>query len=194
MVFQYDPATYFVETLGGELVVTVTRKLLSPRVRYAVHDVGGTLDFGAAIEIAEAHGVDLRLAGAPRLPFLYVSGRADSTLSYMGANLYPEDVDAALGTLSEQYPDFGLGSFCLELAESADGSTVPRIHIESADCAIAEELRAGIAAWLVSHNRDWAAAADEDSHAPFFDICLTTPGSGVFADNASRIKRRYILN
>lgn len=194
MVFQYDPSTYYIETTGGELVVTVARKLLSPRVRYAVHDAGGTISFRAAIRIADAHGVALPTAGAPRLPFLYVAGRADSTLSHMGANLYPEDVDAALGALMEQYPEFGLGSFCLELAETVDGSTRPRIHLEAGEPAIAEQIRNGIATWLVSHNRDWAAAAQEDPDAPFFDICLTTPGTGVFAGNATRIKRRYILH
>ena len=194
MVFQYDPSTYYIETAGSELLVTVTRKLLSPRVRYAVHDCGGTLTFQAAIEIARAHGVELPTNGAPRLPLLFVAGRADSTLSHMGANLYPEDVDAALGALAEQHPEFGLGSFCLELADAADGTTSPRIHLESEKSAIADQIRDGIAAWLVSHNRDWAAAAAEDRHAALFDICLTTPGTGVFTDNATRIKRRYILN
>jgi phenylacetate-CoA ligase len=194
MIFQYDPSTYHVQTIGGELVVTVTRKLLSPRIRYAVHDAGGTLTFTDAIAITEAHGVALPTTGAARMPFLFVSGRADSTLSHMGANLYPEDVDAALAVLAEHHPEFGLGSFCLELAEAVDGTTRPRIHVEAGQTAQSDQISAGIAAWLVEHNRDWAAAAVEDSRAPFFDICLAAPGSGVFTANAIRIKRRYVLH
>ena len=194
MVFQYDPATYHVETIGGELVVTVTRALLSPRVRYAVHDAGGSLTFRAVLAIAEAHGVRLPTTGAARLPFLYVAGRSDSTLSHMGANLYPEDVDAALGVLAEQHPEFGLGAFCLELADAEDGLSVPRIHIEARNAAPAGQIGRGIAEWLVAHNRDWAAAAAEDPRAVAFDIRLTAPGSGVFEANASRIKRRYVLH
>ncbi|HEU5271150.1 MAG TPA: hypothetical protein VFU36_14585 [Jatrophihabitans sp.] len=217
MVFQYDPATYHVETIDGELVVTVTRTLLSPRVRYAVHDAGGSLSFRSLLAIAEAHGVELPTTGAARLPFLYVAGRADSTLSHMGANLYPEDVDAALGALAEQHPEFGLGAFCLEPAEAADGRSVPRIHVESRDAAgvesrdaaavesrgpaaveatvstVAGQVGTGIADWLVAHNRDWAAAAAEDPRAVSFEIRLTAPGTGVFAANATRIKRRYIV-
>jgi hypothetical protein len=112
----------------------------------------------------------------------------------MGANLYPEDVDAALGTLSDQHPEFALGSFCLELVECADGSTKPRIHVESAAAEIAGDVAAGVATWLVAHNRDWAAVADEEPRALDFDVCLAEPGTGVFAVNASRIKRRYVLS
>ncbi|HST49833.1 phenylacetate--CoA ligase family protein [Jatrophihabitans sp.] len=193
MVFQYDPSTYSVETIGGELVVTVTRRLLSPRVRYAVHDAGGSLSYRTALAIARAHGVELPPGGA-RLPFLYVAGRADSTLSYLGANLYPEDVDAALGALAEEHPELGLGAFCLELADAADGTSVPRIHVEARHTAAAEQIRAGIAGWLVAHNRDWAAAATENAHALAFEIRLAAPGSGVFQANAHRIKRRYVLH
>jgi phenylacetate-CoA ligase len=198
MVFQYDPSTYHVETVDGELVMTVTRPLLSPRVRYAVHDAGGTLGYRDALAIARAHGVRLPTQRAARLPLLYVAGRADATLSHMGANLYPEDVDAALGALAEQHPDFGLGAFCLELVDAADGSSRPRIHVEAAgdavsDCAMAEQVRAGIADWLVGHNRDWAAAAAEDPRALSFQIRLTAPGDGAFQANAHRIKRQYVL-
>jgi len=198
MVFQYDPSTYHVETIDGELVVTVTRRLLSPRVRYAVHDAGGSISYRAALAIAEAHGVRLP-AGGPRLPFLFVAGRADSTLSYLGANLYPEDVDAALGTLADQHPDYRLGAFCLEMVDAPDGTSTPRIHVEAAGfeadvATVAEQLRAGIAEWLVTHNRDWAAAAAEDSRALAFEICPTAAGTGPFQANAGRIKRRYVLH
>jgi phenylacetate-CoA ligase len=193
MIFQYDPARYHVETIGGELVVTVTRRLLSPRVRYAVHDVGGTLTYPAALAIAREHGVELPTGGAARLPFLYVAGRADSTLSHMGANLYPEDVDAALAALAEDHPEFGLGTFCLQLADAADGTTTPRIHIEARDAAPADWIGGAIGEWLVTHNRDWAASAAEDPRALCFDIRLAAPGSGVFEANATRIKRRYVL-
>ena len=139
----------------------------------------------------------LPVGGAARLPFLYVAGRVDSTLSHMGANLYPEDVDAALGVLAEQYPEYGLGAFCLELADIADGLSIPRIHVEAAEArhpAMADRIGTGIADWLVTHNRDWAAAATENPRALSFDIRLAAPGSGVFEANAGRIKRRYVLH
>lgn len=199
MIFQYDPSTYHVEPLDGELVVTVVRRLLSPRVRYAVHDAGGVLDFDRAVAAAGRRGIALPLAGALRLPMLYVTGRADSTLSHMGANLYPEDVDAALGTLADRQPGLELGAFCLSLADAGDGSTRPVVHVEVGDQdarahpGLADLVRTGLADWLVSNNRDWAAAAAEDRRALDFQIDAVAPGSGVFEANAHRIKRQYIL-
>jgi phenylacetate-CoA ligase len=204
MVFQYDPSSYHVETVAGrhgaELVVTVTRRLLSPRVRYAVHDAGGAVSFAAVLAAARAHGITLPVRGAARLPLLYVAGRADSTLSHMGANLYPEDVDAALGALALRRPDLRLGAFCLQLTEAADGTTTPLVHVEvgaaaaRTDPGLDEAIRAALVDWLVEHNRDWVAAAAEDPRALAFGISPAAPGTGVFAVNAGRIKRQYILN
>ena len=117
--------------------MTVTRPLLSPRVRYAVHDAGGARWASrTALAIARAYGVSLPRRGAARLPLLFVAGRADATLSHLGANLYPEDVDAALGALAERQPELGLGAFCLELADAADGTQHGRvIHVEAASRA-----------------------------------------------------------
>ena len=199
MVFQYDPSTYHVETVvgadGPELVMTVTRSLLSPRVRYAVHDAGGTVGLGTVLAVAADHGVDLPTRGMARMPLLFVSGRADSTVSHMGANLYPEDVDAAVGSLADVRPELGLGAFCLAVADTGDGSTVPVVHVESArqDDEVAAEVRGALGEWLVAHNRDWAAAAREDHRALAFDVRPTVPGTGVFAVNAERIKRRYVV-
>jgi phenylacetate-CoA ligase len=202
MVFQYDPSTYYVETIdgadGAELVVTVTRRLLSPRVRYAVHDAGGTVSYRDVLAMAAAHGITLPTHAAVRLPMLFVAGRADSTLSHMGANLYPEDVDAALGSFGQERRELGVGSFCLSITEAADGSTVPVVHVEIGAAAhrgpdTAEAIRAALGRWLVAHNRDWAAAAREDPRALDFRVETAAPGTGVFAANADRIKRRYIV-
>jgi hypothetical protein len=113
----------------------------------------------------------------------------------MGANLYPEDVDAALGELADRCPELGLGSFCLELRDVEDGGSVPVVHVEATrhDAEVAELVRRAIGDWLVCHNRDWATAAREDGRALEFDVRPTSHGRGVFAANAGRIKRRYVV-
>lgn len=202
MLFQYNPLDYHVETNpAGELVVTVTRRcMLSPRIRYNVHDAGGALGFREAIACCRDFGLDplaaVRGEGPTfRLPFLFVRGRSDSTLSYMGANIYPEDVEAALfaGTDARR-----LGAFCLELEDLDNGGVRPCVHVEVTagdlgDRELAGRLSSRISRHLVAASADFAAAVAEDPATAEIAVRLHAPLAGPFAANASRIKRRYIV-
>jgi phenylacetate-CoA ligase len=136
MVFQYDPSSYHIEQVEGqqgpELVVTVLRRTLAPRLRYAVGDAGGVLELHAALATAARFGAHWptgaeavpQAAAMLELPLVYLHGRADSTISFMGANLYPEDVAAGLEDASALplLADVALDAFCLELAGDVDPS------------------------------------------------------------------------
>ena len=60
MVFQYNPLIHFLEVNGQrELICTVSRlDLLSPRIRYNVHDQGGVAPFRDLLRILERFGID----------------------------------------------------------------------------------------------------------------------------------------
>lgn len=198
MVFQYDPCDYYVETVpapGGahELVVTVTRPMLSPRIRYNVGDEGGTIDFAAAMAACRARGLDPATVDRRpfRLPFLFVHGRSDQTLSYMGANLYPEDVAAGIGD-HPQSDD--LGAFCMELAE-LDDEVRPVIHVEARPGVELRptDLAASIRAHLAASSADYRAALSESPAAGDLRVRLWEPGAGPFAANAGRIKQRHVV-
>src|SRR6266566_8301067 len=51
-------------------------------------------------------------------PFFFLYGRRDSTISYMGANIYPIDVE--YGLYRDEALAAAIESFCLQLQESAD--------------------------------------------------------------------------
>lgn len=203
MVFQYDPCDYYVETvspeLGGaggarELVVTVTRPMLSPRIRYNVGDEGGTVGFDAAMAACRALGLAPGEAETRpfRLPFLFVHGRSDQTLSFMGANLYPEDVAAGIG----DHPAADrLGAFCMELAEveDADGDVRPVIHVETTAEVDPREVAAFVRARLAASSADYREALCESPAAGDLRVRLWSPGAGPFAANTGRIKQRRIL-
>ena len=97
MVFQYNPMLHHVETNArGELLFTVCRSAtLSPKVRYNVHDEGGVLRDDELRRPARGLRDHAGVAGPGgfgrlvRMPYLFVFGRADSTVSVMGANIYP---------------------------------------------------------------------------------------------------------
>ncbi|HEU5003550.1 MAG TPA: phenylacetate--CoA ligase family protein [Actinomycetota bacterium] len=205
MLFQYNPLDYYAEAnAAGELVITVNRPaMLSPRIRYNIHDAGGTLGFAQVIGICRDFGLDpLRASAAEsgiapfRLPFLFVRGRSDSTLSYMGANIYPEDVETALFTGSAEAAR--LGTFCLELLELPGAEVRPCVHVEVRRGslpypALERRLAGAVRQRLMAASRDFAAAVAEDPATGDVAIRLHAPGEGPFAGNAGRIKQRYIV-
>ncbi|HEY0870034.1 MAG TPA: hypothetical protein VGD55_06530, partial [Acidothermaceae bacterium] len=209
MVFQYDPSDYYVETIDHELVVTVTRPaLVSPRIRYNVHDAGGTLEYADVITACRALGLDPIAAAFARhpfrpfeLPFLYVHGRADSTISFMGANIYPEDVEQALGECADSDV---LGAFALALIEidGRDGTcdaVRPCVHIEVLDPSrvgdgeLSARLAGVVRDRLLGNSADFRSAVAEDLAAADIRVALHLEGAGPFVGNATRIKRRYIV-
>jgi phenylacetate-CoA ligase len=209
MLFQYNPLDYHVESVAGEhgvpeLVVTVTRRtLLSPRIRYNVHDEGGALSWAGVLDTCRQFGIDPladapRPAGGtqPRLPFLFVRGRSDTTLSFMGANIYPEDVEAGLyADVDEQRC---LGAFALELVDAGGGRQRPCVHVEVLDGAVDDErLRTRVAdrvcRGLAAASSDFRTALAESGEAARPEVRLHLPGTGPFTENARRIKRRYVI-
>jgi phenylacetate-CoA ligase len=201
MVFQYDPTDYHVETIGGELVVTVCRPaVLSPRVRYNIHDAGGSLSYRHVVAVCRDFGLDLERdsqarAAIPvlRLPFLYVHGRSDSTVSVHGANIYPEDVEWGLGEAPDA--DLVLG-YALDIEEDTDGFVRPLVHVETAHPApdgLAERLAQAVRQRLLANSADVRAAAAENPHVTRVVVRLHPPGTGPFVTDARRIKRRYVV-
>jgi phenylacetate-CoA ligase len=208
MVFQYDPCDYYVETVASpsganELVVTVIRPMLSPRIRYNVGDEGGTVGFAAAMAACRRFGLDHSAAEARpfRLPFLFVHGRSDQTVSYMGANLYPEDVAAGIGDSSHAEI---LGAFCMELAEveladgdgDGDGDVRPVVHVEAppGSGVDPDELTRAIVGRLAASSGDYRAALGESPAAGDVRVRLWDPGTGPFTANAGRIKQRHVVD
>jgi phenylacetate-CoA ligase len=204
MLFQYNPLDYYIETNEArELIVTINRlAVLSPRIRYNIHDTGGLIsynrmqavlrDFG----LAPRHEVPKPEQPIFRLPFLYLFGRSDSTVSYMGANLYPEDFEQAL--FSDAEDARRLGAFCLELVDIGGGEQRPCVHVEIVegpvdDEALAERLREHVLAGLLANNRDFRASLSEDRSAGEILVRLHGAGQGPFVLNQGRIKRKYIV-
>jgi phenylacetate-CoA ligase len=214
MVFQYNPLIHFLEVNSlGEVVCTVSRlDLLAPRIRYNVHDAGGILGFSEARNVLREFGFDLdRLneaaeVGGPRgplpwarpipLPFLWIHGRRDATISVMGSNIYPEDVEALL------YRDGEVGrrmhSFMLSVVDDETGTPRPSVAIEITDLAgiddgwrvaAAARLRDGLAAL----NIDYRSSLGEFPLAMLPIVTTFEVGSGPFAGDGTRIKQRRIL-
>lgn len=102
-LLQYNPASCYIEEINGELVFTVLSGV--PLVRYNIHDRGGVKTYQEVMDIVKNHDYNIEkelkkynytLDDVWQLPFFYVFGRSDGTISVGGANIYPENVDNAL--------------------------------------------------------------------------------------------------
>lgn len=133
---QYDPTSRYFEVHEGTLLFSGDNGV--PLVRYHIADRGGVLGFEKMMTAMRGFGFDpvQALQGRPaprRQPFVWVFGRANFTVSFFGANVYPENV--SLGLEQPEVRGQVTGKFVMEVKESLDSA--PRL-------AIAVELAKGI--------------------------------------------------
>jgi phenylacetate-CoA ligase len=205
MVFQYNPMTHYIEVNdAGELLFTITRgSILSPRIRYNLHDQGGIARYDEVWSILRPFGVELdRLNTGDRgrgrglrLPLLWVFGRSDYTLSIMGANLYPENLEQCI------YGDPLLSqitlSFCQSLREDGEGGVRPAFYFEiteSPSMELEQRYSSVIMETLPRINADFRKAHEEYPEALMPSILLYSEGEGPFARDKNRIKQTRLLS
>lgn len=147
-----------------------------------------------------AHNIDLlqleRECDYPRwyLPFLFIHGRKDSTISVMGANVYPEDVEDIV------YSDFSLGgcinSIMMSLEEDAQGNPRPCFEFELLDMSqrarVEERLASILPEGLARLSLDFKKAQEEYPQAVKPVIRTFGMNKGPFQENQGRIKKRYV--
>jgi len=201
MLFQYNPLDHFVEIIDREIVVTISKPwTLSPRIRYNIKDEGGMITFDDMKARLRQHNIDLlaleRKCNYPRwyLPFLFIYGRKDSTVSIMGANIYPEDVETIL--YSDALLAKNVNSFSLSLVDDAAGNPRACFEFELLDSAKKEaiegKLRELLGPELAKLSADYKKARDEYAQAVEPLIRLYGMHEGPFKNDLSRIKNRYI--
>jgi phenylacetate-CoA ligase len=196
MVFQYNPLENYIEiNEHGEAVVTVNNiSVLSPKLRYNVGDEGRVMSRPELERRLRALGITDELPQGWASPFFFLFGRRDSTISYMGANIYPIDVEYGL------YRDKRLAalieSFCLELAGELEARPVVNVQLRAGVSldkeSAAATLRAGLVEHLASASRDFPESLREDPAAADVRVVLHNYGTGPFAGASSKIKNVYV--
>lgn len=199
---QYDPMTRYFQAAGSTLLFSSNGA--TPLIRYHIADEGGLVGYQEMLGFCARHGHDplaeaAGLAGpgpagtergAPKLPFVYVFGRSLFTVSYFGANIYPENVTVALERTG--ISDWVTGKFVLQAAETADRDRELRVTAELApgeasSPARAAELAAAIKAELRRLNSEFAHYVPESSQLP--DVELRAAGDPEYFPPG--VKHRY---
>lgn len=160
---QYDPLSRFFELHAGTLLFTGDNGI--PLIRYHIADNGGLIGYDELLAFLAGHGFDPLAAlgagarGARRLPFVYVFGRSHFTISYFGANIYPENV--TVGLEQPAIKEWVTGKFVLESREDTDRNRYLAITVELApgaapDAAMAQAIGESILVQLRRLNSEFA--------------------------------------
>ncbi|WP_366918525.1 phenylacetate--CoA ligase family protein [Acaryochloris sp. IP29b_bin.148] len=141
---QYDPnSRYFEVTETGTLLFSGDNGI--PLIRYHISDQGGLIPYEQMLTFLRDHGFDaatkvqseataaLHQSGTPPLrplPFVYVFGRSHFTVSFFGANIYPENV--TVGLEQPDICDWVTGKFVMQVQTDADQNSHLVIQVELA--------------------------------------------------------------
>jgi phenylacetate-CoA ligase len=199
MIFQYNPADFFIETSkNGELVATICRpNYISPKIKYNIHDRGHTLQIKKLYQVLKELNIDVELLVKPKidLPILLHYGRADSSVSFFGANISPNDIQEAIYNTANLAN--AVHSFCIKIQEDKNGSKQLEISLEmnenkkQTDFAI-EKLKETFFEQLAKTNQDFREAQKMLTNNNQTVIKLFEFNQGLFANNDIRIKSKYI--
>ena len=115
MVFQYDPMQHYINnvmrtrkdgTKVSEFEITVLDKnIVSPKIKYNIYDEGGVFGFEEMMYtlseyeknfVGEYEKLEYSSKNILRLPFLWINGRTDGTVSIDGANVYPSQIEMCI--------------------------------------------------------------------------------------------------
>jgi phenylacetate-CoA ligase len=154
-----------------------------PLVRYHISDTGGVIRYEAMRQflaqwgfdpVAELGGEEAR--GIHPLPFVYVFGRSHFTVSYFGANIYPENVTVGLEQPTIQ--EWVTGKFVLQVKDDADCNRFLSVAVELAPGVLADdEKQRVISGSILSHllrlNSEFAHYVPEEYRAPQVTLIAT---------------------
>ena len=130
---QWNPLAYFIEEVENEIVLNYNGGV--PLVRYNTQDCGKIWSHSEMIGIGKNFGYDfinlLAQEGYSQekvwqWPFVYVTRRGGNVVKIIGANVYPENVEAALYTKETE----DVKSFRLKVDADKEGNTHFYILVE----------------------------------------------------------------
>lgn len=191
---QYDPMSRFFELIEGS-TLAVTGDSGVPLIRYHIADRGGLMSYRELMAFLQDRGLNsLKDYGLDTeefpLPFVWVFGRADFTVSFYGANIYPENV--VVGLEQAEFAGWVSGKFVMEVRHDETASEFLRITVElrpsvGADCDKQAAIGLSIQSQLRRLNSEFANYVPAAKQMPHIEL-LPFGDPGYFP---AGVKHRY---
>src|SRR4028119_1163514 len=202
-LMQYDPKSRFFEVNNdGTLLFSGDNGI--PLIRYHISDNGGLICYEAMLNFLAEWGFNpvarlqqaaaMKVSEFPRgircLPFVYVFGRSHFTVSYFGANIYPENVTVGLEVPTIR--EWVTGKFVLQVKEDADQNRFLSVVVElAAGVEGDEEMKQAIASSILAQlrrlNSEFANYVPPEYQLPV--VTLTETGNAEYFPIG--VKHRY---
>ena len=198
MIFQYNALDYIIETTSdGELVFTIGRQTsAAPKLRYNLHDLGGTLTHAQLREKLASREIDIFQLASPqsRFPILFVYGRSDLTVPFFGAKVYPADIEELINAdpnLVKQINSFQVSSYEDEAINRRLKIRLETVKNLPGPLAPAEQLHQLMFEGLCRVNQDFREVTKMfDRSCLEIEICEFE--TGPFKDRDIRVKNKYV--
>ena len=173
---QYDPNSRFFEVEDGNLLFSGNNGV--PLIRYSIFDQGGLITYAQMLEFLAAWGFNpitelQNHRGIHQLPFVYIFGRSNFTVSYFGANIYPENV--TVGLEQPIIREWVTGKFVLQVKEDLDKNRFLSVVVELAPGIEDKEekrlsITAAILAQLLRLNSEFANYVPRQYQTPLVEL------------------------
>jgi phenylacetate-CoA ligase len=181
---QYDPANRYFESHEGTLLFSGDNGI--PLIRYHIADEGGVVPYREMLDFCARNGFEPDIDSQP-LPFVFVFGRSLFTVSFFGANIYPENIN--VGLEQPEVSGWVTGKFVLETVEDADRDTRLRVTVELAPGRDGENavVAASIRTQLLRLNSEFAHYVPAERQLP--EVVLRPAGDPEYFPIG--VKHRY---
>ncbi|MBI5073286.1 hypothetical protein HZA99_05710 [Candidatus Woesearchaeota archaeon] len=130
-----------------------------------------------------------------KLPFLYVAGRTDGTISVDGANVYPDQVEA--GILSQKELEKKTNAFLLYKATQKKQNLKLTVAIQlkqkiNHGKALQKKFHDAILKTLLELNPDFRESYKYNKQLCDPQVVLHKYNAALFAENGEQVKEKYI--
>lgn len=157
-LYQYYPSMQYFEVVPDEYnSIVLTSNAGLPLIRYNTRDCGGIIDHSTALTIVEKR--DRSELEKWQLPFIYLYGRKDLSLTFYALNIYVENIKRVFEKALFSSKLSGLFIMSVELAENLDQRfeiTVELARGENGSAAFGKDIAKYVIRELCSINSEYA--------------------------------------